>query len=961
MAERQKPLFPVTYSPSEVDDVVASWRRDLSTTMLWLTGAFGVVLVAFFVPGLVAAGSWGILALAFVVVGGHLFLAWRTSLPAAVRAGWLALSLTTAAVPAFLTDGDRGIATSQVLAAVGVVGVMVGWRAALVVAAAETGIFVLLALGYARGVLPLPSVIEPNWNTPAGWFALWLTAAQTGAFFVASVTFIFQRMRALLAERHAATLHREQVLRELVREREERLKLSAALDDALASVRAGLWEFDLRTGAVTWSDGVYALLDVPPGTAPTMAVWTSRLHPDDLARMSVMPSTERSTADYRYLLPDGRVRWVRGVMHTTFDAAGAPVRLRGLLTDITAERATALQLRRLAEVASRTGNAVVVTDLQGHIEWVNDAFARLTGWTLDDVRGRRPGSFLQGPHTDGEARARMAGAIAAREPFDCEVLNVSRDGRQYWVHIEARVARDDHGEPSGFIAVETDITERRLAARRDGLSQRVAALLLSSDTVEEAGQRLVNELVQELDVRAAQFWVVAPGIPHLVYVAGAAAEVTGAAGQEFLARTRALTFSAGRDFVKGVGVPGTAWGTRQTATLPLIAQVGSRRLEASTNAGLHSFCGTPVFGPDGVLAVLEVGGTPYYPGHELIPNLLERIAEQIASFLLHDATRRAFQSVFERSPDAMLLVGEQGDVRDANARASALFGVARGVAVDGLIDGGAELVRSTLGVPDAPDDLVGAPLVQRAAHGVRGDFSAEVSAAVAPLATSRAVIVAVRDLTERHRMEAALTASLREKETLLREVHHRVKNNLQIVSSLITLQAESLELAPARAALAEMVYRVRSMSYVHQQLYGTDHLDRVDLGEYARTLANALVGSLDPSTSLTLDVAPVTVSVDVAVPCGLVLNELLTNALKHGRDAEGRCALRVIVARDDAGVWIEVRDHGRGFPDAPGSAGSLGMQLIRTLGRQLRAKVSFASDGGAVVSLRFAEVDGRSG
>jgi PAS domain S-box-containing protein len=958
--EELEPASTEPWSPGlDLDHAERLWRRDLSTGALWGTAAVGAILVALFFPRLLAAGSYGTLVVALGGLGLHVTLAWRTDLGPSLRGAWLAALFTLAGTPGFLTDGDRGIATAQYLLAVAIAATIAGWRAGLAIALLQTTLLGAFAVGFAVGALPIAEVLTPNWTTPAGWLALWMTAAQTALFSVASTTYGLRLVRRVLRERNAEAARRERALQDLVREREERSRLTDQLADTLAAVSAGLWEHDPARGEVTWSDGLCTLLGLPPGSPAGMDAWLARVHPDDRERIGRTPTTEHSRLDFRVVTPDGRERWLRALRHATFAADGSLSRVRSLVTDIDAEREVAQQLARLAEVANRTMHPVVVTDLQGDIEWVNGAFTELTGWRLEEVRGRRPGAFLQTEHTDPATKADMARAIAAREPFQVEVLNVDRAGRQYWLQVDCRVARDADGEPIGFVAIEVDVTERRVTAQRDALARRVASLLLGSDSVAEAARLLVQELVRELDIRVAQLWVVEPGHPHLRYVDGEAAASAGAAGEAFVAISRSLPFAAGDDLAPGVGLPGAAWGTGRTAATPYLDAVSRRRPSAEA-AGLQTFCAVPVRGPSGVLAVIEVGGTRLYPGHELIPTILERIAEQVAAFLLHDASRRAFRSVFERSPDALLLVDEDGRVRDANARAVEWFGAARGRPIDDLIDEGAAWVREAAASDGRAAAPVGATLRQGRARGPRGDFSAEVSAAVAPLPAARTVVLSVRDLTERHRMEAALTASLHEKEMLLREVHHRVKNNLQIVSSLISMQADAIAPSPARDSLTDMIHRVRSMSYVHQQLYGSHSLDRVDLGEYARTLARALVGSLDPSASLTLHVEPVEVTVEQAIPCGLVINELVTNALKSGRDAEGRCTLHLGVRRDGEHVVIEVRDRGPGFPEGPARAGSLGMTLIRTLARQLRAELGLHTDGGAVATLRFTVASPRS-
>ena len=209
-------------------------------------------------------------------------------------------------------------------------------------------------------------------------------------------------------------------------------------------------------------------------------------------------------------------------------------------------------------------------------------------------------------------------------------------------------------------------------------------------------------------------------------------------------------------------------------------------------------------------------------------------------------------------------------------------------------------------------------------------------------------------LREVQRMEALMARSLEEKDTLLKEIHHRVKNNLQMVSSLLSLQMDQMPEGKPQELLAESVARVRSMALIHQHLYGSQSLARVDLGSYARSLAESLRYVLAPGAWVEVESDPVEVTVEEAVPVGLILNELVTNALKYGAGPAGhtvRTTLRT--GRNEA--RLEVRDSGAGLPpgfDLRGSA-TLGMQLVTTLARQLRGTISGRNDGGAVFTLSW--------
>ena len=222
------------------------------------------------------------------------------------------------------------------------------------------------------------------------------------------------------------------------------------------------------------------------------------------------------------------------------------------------------------------------------------------------------------------------------------------------------------------------------------------------------------------------------------------------------------------------------------------------------------------------------------------------------------------------------------------------------------------------------------------------------------------------DITERKRAEQELKASLAEKEVLLKEIHHRVKNNMQVISSLVSLQADQLPDQAMRAVLQDVTHRVRSMALVHEKLYQSADLARVEFAEYTRSLLSYLWrahGTGASGVRLRLDLEQVPLSVNVAVPCGLILNELATNALKHafpGTDAErGQgCEVRVsLSAVADGQVCLRVCDNGAGLPAGLDwqRADSLGLRLVQILAKQLGAVVDVSSGVGTEFAVTFPE------
>ena len=160
---------------------------------------------------------------------------------------------------------------------------------------------------------------------------------------------------------------------------------------------------------------------------------------------------------------DGSIRWVEARSNPERLTDGT-TRWDGVMTDITEAKQTAEEMSKLSLVASKTDNAVIITDAQGHIEWVNDGFTRITEYTLDEVIGQKPGKFLQGPKTRPETVQKMRDAISRGEAVSDEIMNYSKSGRPYWLGIDIQPVRDREGGPvTHFIAIEREVTERKQA------------------------------------------------------------------------------------------------------------------------------------------------------------------------------------------------------------------------------------------------------------------------------------------------------------------------------------------------------------------------------------------------------------------------------------------------------------------------------------------------------------------
>lgn len=203
-----------------------------------------------------------------------------------------------------------------------------------------------------------------------------------------------------------------------------------------------------------------------------------------------------------------------------------------------------------------------------------------------------------------------------------------------------------------------------------------------------------------------------------------------------------------------------------------------------------------------------------------------------------------------------------------------------------------------------------------------------------------------------------IAAALSEKEMLIREVHHRVKNNLQVVSSLLNLHARKVENPQVLGAIREGRDRVKSMAFIHQKLYQVNDVRQMTVSDYVEDLANYLFTSYQIDTEqieLKTDIAQLELDVDVMVPLGLILNELISNSLKHGFPAGRKGQLSVSFAEKDKGFLLEVADTGVGFAQEQkqDKTSGFGYQLIHTFSKKLKGQLNILNENGTVIQFSF--------
>ena len=308
-----------------------------------------------------------------------------------------------------------------------------------------------------------------------------------------------------------------------------------------------------------------------------------------------------------------------------------------------------------------------------------------------------------------------------------------------------------------------------------------------------------------------------------------------------------------------------------------------------------------------------------------------------------------------------ILVHEKGTIIDANTRFAEMFGYEQAelIGADGLkliIPEDRDTVRSNIASGfEGPYEVLG----------LRKDsstFPIEIQVRHMQYHGRKVRVAAVRDITAHKQAEELIKRALREKEILLSEIHHRVKNNLQVVSGLLGLQAYTMEdrVEPETLALfRESATRIKSMALVHERLQCSSDFAHVDFDHYIRQLADELFQNYRVhSDSVLLDIQTegVQVSIDQAVPCGLIVNELLSNALKHafpdGREGRIEVSLKPVQGNI---LQLGVCDDGVGLPESVDfeSAETLGLTIVNSLVGQLTGEMVLDRTQGTCFRVRF--------
>lgn len=393
---------------------------------------------------------------------------------------------------------------------------------------------------------------------------------------------------------------------------------------------------------------------------------------------------------------------------------------------------------------------------------------------------------------------------------------------------------------------------------------------------------------------------------------------------------------------------------------------GKVELEDTYNCFMLALNGTPQtfmwWGKrkNGEVFPKEVTLTPgHYFGEKVVIAVARDISDKYAKDKKIKQNEELFRQLFQNSPMGIALLDEHNDVIMINDGFEKIFGYniddVKGLSLDMII------------VPDAKQEHAKKlsnsekPFTYTSKRKNKDGMLVDVLICGVPVkleGNTIAIYGIYVDISDRIKSEQKNIESLKEKEILLSEIHHRVKNNLAVITGLLELQSHNLESLEAKTALKDSQLRINSMALIHEKLYQNESLSQINFNRYIQELVEVIQHShekKDADLSINLDVENIKFPITKAIPCGLIINEIVTNSLKHAFAGVDTPTIAISLIKEGDEISLTISDNGVGLPDKFENlkSNSLGIILIKTLSKQIESSLCVNGVQGTEYNLRF--------
>jgi PAS domain S-box-containing protein len=705
---------------------------------------------------------------------------------------------------------------------------------------------------------------------------------------------------------------------------------------------AGMWFWDLEHPEHVWiAPSLWKTLGYDPAEMPHHAEALQNIaNPDDtqVAAENIQAHLADPSHPYnqviRYYHQDGSTVWLRCRGMAVRDGNGKPVYMLGVHTDVTARKNAEERQRKNTEaylnILDNHKAYIIRTDAEGNYTYANDLFLARFNLERHTILGT---SSMDSIYVEDHPQA-LAAAQACldnpHQPVNVALRKLMPDSRFKTTDWEFTGLTDDAGNTSEILCIGVDVTEQ-LAAKAD--------LMRTVTLLEEAG-RIANIGAWELNVVNDTF--------ILTDQTYAIAE---------------LPIGIPIDKFEGIGF-------YHPDDQPLINRAVERAITQHEPFDVEGRFVTAK--GKGKRLWVRVSGQPVVENGQVVRliGMFQDITEQKEAELALRKSEAKFRSLVENANDVIVMLNPQGEYLYISPKGKEMTGVS----TDGFIGQSFEVAVHPEDIDKVHQALVMIVRSKQAYEGIvyralHGDgnwhwYSSNGAPLFDDAGNVSAIMTIIRDITSDKHAEQAMQATLKRLEqsvsqnaVLLKEIHHRVKNNLAVISALLSLRARDLNDPVAKSALQESCDRIKVMAEVHELMYQHDSHERIAFGGYLSGLIDRMqhaFGYGQQQITFAVEVTQCDIGLDQAVPLGLIINELLTNAVKHAFANDHPDPRVTVTATTDNGLTITVTDNGVGVDDTTTleTSNSLGMTVINSLTEQLEGNVTFVNHPSSDVGLQ---------
>lgn len=657
-------------------------------------------------------------------------------------------------------------------------------------------------------------------------------------------------------------------------------------------------------------------------------------HPEDVAldleqmKQLVAGQIPRFQIEKRFIKKNGDAISTHFTVTLIRDREGRPLYSMGMAEDISDRKQAEVALyesrERFRSIFEQVAVGLAYTSLNGQYLMVNQKLCEILGYARADLLTK---TYLDVTYPEDllldrrETERLLAGEIPT---VSMEKRYIRQDGSLVWTNLTVSLLRGLAGEPSCLVAVVEDISTRKHA-----------------ETELQETRKFLESVLDNLPVA-----VIAKDAKdlHFAFWNQAAGEILGYQPEEVLGKTDYDLFPQEQaDFF--VSKDRETLQSRQTVVIPeeqIRVKQGAERLLRTVKS-----------------TVLDQEGRPLY-----LLAITEDITEQkLAEFALKDSEYR-FRRLFESNVVGVIFANSQGEISEANDLFLQMSGYTRSELQAGVV--GWQMM-----MPQACHSWAqwvttqekGSPWEKELLCKDGSRLPVLIGGALLEGSHDTGVAFIV-DISKRKQAEEKLKTSLQEKEILLKEIHHRVKNNLYVVSSLLELQSDTIVDPQVAKIFEESQNRLYSMALIHEKLYRSHNLVQIDFGEYLEDLVIHLFESYNISNRirLCLKIENILLNIETAMPCGLLVNELISNSIKHAFPEERPGTITVELSGGaEQKIHLTVQDNGVGIAESLDvqQANSMGFQVVYTLVKQLKATLNVERQSGTAFHLSFLQLNYR--